>query len=85
MNKNIIVAVSNLPQLEIVDTGYEVVAKHQLNDLYWGVSNSFPPRLERYVGGKKSSRQSLMTRLDIQSESKYLLRNENAYTYLMHN
>lgn len=53
MNKNIIMAVSNLPQLEIVDTGYEVVAKHQLNDLYWGVSNSFPPRLERYLGEKK--------------------------------
>ena len=61
--------VSNLPQLEIVDTGYEVVAKHQLNDLYCGVSNSFPPRLERYVG-KKSSRQSLMIRLDTQHESK---------------
>ena len=53
-----------------MDTGYEVVAKHQLNDLYCGVSNSFLPRLERYIGKKKSSRQSLMIRLDIQSESK---------------
>lgn len=62
--------ISNLPQLEIVDTGLEVVARHQLNDLYWGVSNSFPPRLERYVGKKKGSRQNLMIRLDIQSESR---------------
>ena len=35
--KNYCGYVSNLPQQETVDTGYEVIAKHQLNDLYWGM------------------------------------------------
>lgn len=51
---------------DIVDISYEVIAKIQLNDLYSGMCNGFPPRLEIYLEEKYIESDD---ELSIESES----------------